>query len=211
MTVDVIFCKPCHEDVCICIQAVGTAIGAASLAVDNLLDASLQLRFPGVDRDISIFAVENVVYGVGAVGERRQRLSLVGLAKEDHDVRERRSAARVRARALRKKEQVAREKKITKTHLQAVPSLRYSSSSDPCRLGLREFARECAGEFKVELALEDAVEATRERALRETVLPLSRAWRRRSCMVSGIVWVFGGWKGLLAGKISGRRLYKAAA
>lgn len=69
------------------------------------------------------------------------------------------------------------------TYLQAVPSLRYSSSSEPWRLGLREVARDCAGEFRAEFVLEFAPEAMRERAFRDTVLPLSRACRRRSCML----------------------------
>jgi hypothetical protein len=51
---------------------------------------------------------------------------------------------------------------------------------------VRELALDTAGLFSVEpafeLAFEEAVDSTRERALRDTVLPLSRAWRRRSCI-----------------------------
>jgi hypothetical protein len=74
------------------------------------------------------------------------------------------------------------------SHLHAVPSLRKpSSSSDPCLLGFREFARELARLFTAEFAFEDGAEAFRERALRDTVLPLSRACRRRSCILVVIV------------------------
>ena len=73
-----------------------------------------------------------------------------------------------------------------RTHLQTEPSLSFSSSSEPCRLTVREVALDTAGLFSVEpafeFAFEDAVDSTRERAFRDTVLPLSRAWRRRSCI-----------------------------
>ena len=67
------------------------------------------------------------------------------------------------------------------THLQAVPSLRYSSSSSEMGLPrVRLAARDCAGDAVAEAALEEAPEATREAVLRETVLWLSRARLRRS-------------------------------
>jgi hypothetical protein len=69
------------------------------------------------------------------------------------------------------------------TYLQAVPepSLRsLSSSSDPCLLGFREFALELAALLTAELTLDETAEIFLERALRLTVLWLSRAWRRRS-------------------------------
>jgi hypothetical protein len=62
---------------------------------------------------------------------------------------------------------------------------------------MRLAARDCAGEAVVEFDLEATVEATRERALRDIVLWLSRACLRRSRIVfraleykTGIVWVF---------------------
>lgn len=63
----------------------------------------------------------------------------------------------------------------TRFHLQFVPSLRLpSSSSEPWRLALFEFVREPAAE--------DAREEIFDCAFLDTVLPLSRAWRRRSGM-----------------------------
>jgi hypothetical protein len=67
------------------------------------------------------------------------------------------------------------------TYLYAVPSLKSSSSSVSCRLRLA--ARECAGDAVVELVFEAVVDATRERALRDMVLWLSRACLRRSRML----------------------------
>jgi hypothetical protein len=52
--------------VCESVQAVGAALPAAPLAVDNLVDAGVQLGFPCIDRDVDIFAVEDVVNRVGA-------------------------------------------------------------------------------------------------------------------------------------------------
>lgn len=69
---------------------------------------------------------------------------------------------------------------LGRTYLQAVSSLIQSSSSLAARLGFREAAREPAGLLTFELA----PLAMRERALRETVLWLSRAWRRRSCILT---------------------------
>ena len=56
-----------------------------------------------------------------------------------------------------------------------------SSSSDGARLAAREDCREVC----FELAREVVREASREAALRDTVLPLSKIWRRRSGMVNG--------------------------
>lgn len=62
------------------------------------------------------------------------------------------------------------------TYLQFVLSLKLpSSSSEPWRLWLRELFRE--------LAAEELREEMRDWAFFETVLPLSSAWRRRSCMM----------------------------
>lgn len=72
-------------------------------------------------------------------------------------------------------------------HLQVVPSLRFpSSSSEAFLLTARLVFLETAREFAAELALELAPEAMRERALRETVLPLSSTWRRRSGMMVSV-------------------------
>jgi hypothetical protein len=70
---------------------------------------------------------------------------------------------------------------IINTHLRAVSSERKpaSSSSEAWRLAFREDWRE----FCLELARELVREASREAAFRETVLPLSKIWRRRSGMV----------------------------
>lgn len=54
-----------------------------------------------------------------------------------------------------------------------------SSSSDGALLALREPWREVC----LEPAREVVRDASREAALRETVLPLSKIWRRRSGMV----------------------------
>jgi hypothetical protein len=86
-----------------------------------------------------------------------------------------------------------------KTHLQAVPSLRSSSSSDGYLLGLRLVARDCAGEG----AAEEAAEATRERALRDTVLWLSSACLRRSRMVGSFLRIRG--SGGLVASLGGPR------
>jgi hypothetical protein len=48
---------------------------------------------------------------------------------------------------------------------------------------MRLAARDCAGEAVVEFDLEAAVDTTRERALRDIVLWLSRACLRRSRIV----------------------------
>jgi hypothetical protein len=69
----------------------------------------------------------------------------------------------------------------SKTHLQAVPSLKPSSSSESCRLRLA--ARDWAGDPAAEFVFEAVVDATRERALRDIVLWLSRACFRRSRIV----------------------------
>jgi len=55
---------PRHEDVRVGVKSLSTALGAAALAVDDLLDAVVELRLPGVGGDIGIVAVENVVDGV---------------------------------------------------------------------------------------------------------------------------------------------------
>lgn len=61
-----------------------------------------------------------------------------------------------------------------------------SSSSDGCLLALRDTLRETFRddwrEVWVEVARDEARELSREAALRETVLPLSKIWRRRSGM-----------------------------
>lgn len=66
-------------------------------------------------------------------------------------------------------------------YLKDVSSVSSPSSSEPARLTalLLLAAGEAAGECVLEVAGEDCL----ERALRETVLPLSRACRRKSCMV----------------------------
>ena len=70
---------------------------------------------------------------------------------------------------------------VGKSHLKAVSSERKpeSSSSEAWRLAAREDWREVC----FELARELVRDASREAALRETVLPLSKIWRRRSGMV----------------------------
>ena len=68
------------------------------------------------------------------------------------------------------------------SHLKEVSSLSSSSSSEPPLLLFPLtllVARDVAGELDFELAGDD----TLERALREVVLLLSRARRRRSCMM----------------------------
>lgn len=68
------------------------------------------------------------------------------------------------------------------SHLKDVSSLRSSSSSEPALLLVPLTllaAREVAGEVGFELA----GEGTLERALRDVVLLLSRARRRKSCIV----------------------------
>ena len=68
-------------------------------------------------------------------------------------------------------------------YLKEVSSLKSSSSSEPVPL-LEPLtllgAREVAGELGLEVAGED----TFERALREVVLPLSRACLRKSCILN---------------------------
>ena len=66
------------------------------------------------------------------------------------------------------------------SYLNEVSSLRFppSSSSDAARLAFLLAAREGGPELGLELAGDDCL----DRALRETVLPLSRTWRRRSCI-----------------------------
>ena len=67
------------------------------------------------------------------------------------------------------------------SYLNDVSSLSSSSSSEPARLLLPLTllgARDVAGELDLELA----GEGTLERALRDVVLPLSRACRRKSCI-----------------------------
>lgn len=68
-------------------------------------------------------------------------------------------------------------------HLMAVSSDRKpeSSSSEGARLAFRE---DC-WEVCFELAREVVREPSRDAALRDTVLPLSKIWRRRSGMVGG--------------------------
>ncbi len=67
-------------------------------------------------------------------------------------------------------------------YLNDVSSLRFppSSSSDPCLLAALLALRDGGAELARELAGEDC--ADRAFALRETVLLLSRACRRRSCI-----------------------------
>ena len=149
---------------CVGIQAVGAALGAAALEVGNLLNAYIELRLPLVFGDIDIFAVEDFVDRVGAVWSR------VSARCASSVMMSRRVAMWGRDKKL--KEQ--------KNHLHAVPSLRSSSSSDWYLLGLRLAVRDCAGEG----AAEEAAEATRERALRDTVLWLSSACLRRSRMLA---------------------------
>lgn len=75
------------------------------------------------------------------------------------------------------------------THLQAVPSLKSSSSSESCSCRTRLAARDCAGDPTAEVVFEAVVDATRERALRDIVLWLSRACFRRSRIVICRLWV----------------------
>ena len=63
-----------------------------------------------------------------------------------------------------------------------------SSSSDGALLALRDVSREVCFELLRELLRE----VSREAALRETVLPLSKIWRRRSGMVERRVKEFQG-------------------
>jgi hypothetical protein len=48
------------------------------------------------------------------------------------------------------------------------------------RVCVGDVLREVAGDCVLDVALDEGVEAFRERAFLDTVLPLSRAWRRRS-------------------------------
>lgn len=74
--------------------------------------------------------------------------------------------------------------RCVQTYLQAVPSLKYSSSSSETgRPRVRLVARDCAGDAAAEPAFDVAPEAMRDAVLRETVLLLSRALLRRSRMV----------------------------
>lgn len=83
----------------------------------------------------------------------------------------------------REKKWQPKEEKEVMAHLIAVSSERNpaSSSSDGALLAFREPWREVCFEPAGELVRE----ASREAALRETVLPLSKIWRRRSGMVEG--------------------------
>ena len=65
------------------------------------------------------------------------------------------------------------------TYLKEVSSLKSPSSSDPARLAALLTGRELAAEFPRELAVEDCFDF----AFLETVLPLSRACRLRSCIL----------------------------
>jgi hypothetical protein len=160
-----------HEYVRVGIQAVGPALGATALEVGDLLDAYIEFRLPLVLWDIDIFAVEDLIDRVGTVGRVSARCaSGVMMSHSESQCGERTKSCESK-----------------KTHLQAVPSLRSSSSSDGCLLGLRLVARDCAGEG----AAEEAAEATRERALRDTVLWLSSACLRRSRMVGGFLQIRG--------------------
>jgi hypothetical protein len=62
---DIVLCKSRHEDVCISIHALGAALGAAALAIDNLLDTRVEFHLPSVGGDVGIVAIENVLDGVG--------------------------------------------------------------------------------------------------------------------------------------------------
>jgi hypothetical protein len=152
-----------HEDMCIGIQALCAAICAAAFGIADLLHACVELCFPGRFGDLSIFAVDDIVDGVGA-GKR----ALAHCSRKKHDV-------------TCLATQVLEE---CQTHLQAVPSLKESSlSSDIGRPRVRLAARDCAGDAVVEPALDVAPEATREAVFFDTVLWLSRARLRRSRIV----------------------------
>ena len=91
-------------------QALAATFGAAALEVRDLLHTNGELRLPRVFGDVDVFAVENLVDGVGAV---QQQISAQFASGED-DVTDNEFA-------LWDDQKVARN---AKTHLQAVPSLR---------------------------------------------------------------------------------------
>ena len=75
-----------------------------------------------------------------------------------------------------------KQRERRQSYLKEVSSLSSSSSSEPPLLLFPLtllVARDVAGELDFELAGDE----TLERALRDVVLPLSRACRRRSCMM----------------------------
>jgi hypothetical protein len=59
---------PCHEYVCIGVQALSAPIGTTALEVGNLLDARIELRLPRIFGNVDIFAIEDVFDRVCAVG-----------------------------------------------------------------------------------------------------------------------------------------------
>jgi hypothetical protein len=130
----------------------------------------MKLRLPRIFRNVDIFAVENIVDGGGTV---QANVSTCWLSSGRSDDVIRRDLQCGEANSPQKKLCAALD-----THLHAVPSLRSSSSSVSCRLRLA--ARDCAGDATAEFVLEAVVDVTRERALREMVLWLSRACLRRS-------------------------------
>jgi len=56
-----------HENVCIGSKALCAAFGSATLQICDLLYAYVELGFPLLFRNMHIFAIENLVDGVGAV------------------------------------------------------------------------------------------------------------------------------------------------
>jgi hypothetical protein len=94
-----------HEYVRIGSQAICAALGAAALEVANLLNASIELGFPGFFGDIDIFAVE---YLVDRIGAKRVRVSSLLNRNEDFVMRLWRS----------------QKLESCQTYLQAVPSLK---------------------------------------------------------------------------------------
>lgn len=59
-----------HQDVCVGSQALGAAFGRTALQIGDLLDAHAELGLPLLLRYLDIFAVEDLVDGVGAVNGR---------------------------------------------------------------------------------------------------------------------------------------------
>jgi hypothetical protein len=70
MALNLVFGVSRHEDTRVGIQTLGAALCAAALSVADLLHARIELGFPGLFGDFGIFAVNDIVDGVGAVEVR---------------------------------------------------------------------------------------------------------------------------------------------
>ena len=150
------------QDVYVGLVALFSSLHGAALPSEYFLYTVCELRPPCIARVFCTVTIENFV-------NRANTVPFISIH----------SSTPAGARSLVRKQWTERE-----VYLNDVSSLNSSSSSEPPLLLFPLTllaAREVAGELGLELAGEEIF----ERALREVVLPLSKACRRRSCILRG--------------------------